>query len=80
MDLLEERVNRIKDTPEWIVAGLMIEMTNKFAERMEEIGMTENELALKVGLTRFRVRNVFECKHSASIKDIVTIAARRSTR
>ena len=70
----EEHYKEIKDDPIYIAAGLMIEITEKFCERMDELGLSQTELARRIGKTQPYVSKILNRGTNMTLETIALFA------
>ena len=70
----DDHINEIKNTPDYVASGLMIEITNRFVERMEQIGITQEMLATKLHLKQPYISKILNHDTNMTLQTIAKIA------
>jgi len=70
----EEQYERLEKDPKYIAAGLMIEINEKFCERMKELGMSQRDLAKAIGKTQPYVSKVLNRGTNMTLETLAMFA------
>ncbi|HOC91579.1 MAG TPA: helix-turn-helix transcriptional regulator [bacterium] len=70
----DDYVEEVKDTPSYVASGLIVEITDKFFDRMKELGLTQESLAKKLGFTQPYISKLLNHGANMTIQTLAKIA------
>lgn len=73
-DWLQEMHDAGKNDPEYIAAGLLVDINAQLLLRMQELGISQRKLGEKLGVSQPYLSKVLNLSHNISIGTIVAIA------
>jgi len=72
--LLDAEIDSLQDDPEYIAAGLMIEIADRVFEQMKNLGMTQKQLAKQIGCSQPYISRILNHGTSMSLLTLARIA------
>jgi transcriptional regulator with XRE-family HTH domain len=73
-DWAKERIEKIKDHPKYMATKLMIEITEQFCNRMKELGISQRELAKRIGKSQPYVAKMMNNGANMTLETIAMFA------
>ncbi len=70
----QDHYDRIKDDPEYIATGLMIDVNEILYIRMEELGLSQRDLAKRIGRSQPFVWKLLNHGTNMTVKTMVSLA------
>ena len=70
----QDHHDKVKNDPEYLAARLMIEINDKFCARMEELGLSQRELARRIGRSQPFIWKLLNHGTNMTLKTLVLMA------
>jgi transcriptional regulator with XRE-family HTH domain len=70
----EEQYKKLENDPLYIAAGLMIEINEKFCERMKELGMSQRDLAKAIGKSQPYISRILNHGTNMTLETLALLA------
>ncbi|MDP8241106.1 MAG: helix-turn-helix transcriptional regulator [Candidatus Hatepunaea meridiana] len=70
----KERYDRLKDKPEYLAVKLMIEINDQLYNRMEELGLSQYDLAERIGKSQSYVSKLLNHGTNMTLKTLAALA------
>jgi transcriptional regulator with XRE-family HTH domain len=70
----QEHHDRLADDPEYLAAGIMIELSEQIVRRMEELGISQHELARRIGKKQPFISRLLNHGTNMTIRTLAALA------
>ena len=70
----QEIDNELRDDPEYIAAGMIIDITEQVSARMKFMNITQKELAQRLGTTQPNISKLLSGAENLTMKTLATLA------
>jgi transcriptional regulator with XRE-family HTH domain len=75
MTWAEKRFQEYQNDPEYITAEIMVDITEQFCRHMARFGISQSDLAIKLGVKQPFISRLLNLNQNTSIKTIVRVAS-----